>query len=505
MSDTILDLFDEVVRTDPDVIAYVEGDRRMSFSEWAARADGLAGALADLGVARGDVVGLQLPSSIDYAIAYQAIMRLGAITSGINPRLGAHEVQAIVELSAPVAVIRDEASAAAAIPSGPWAVLDRSFVAAAPPGDPLRRRVEAEATDLVAIVWTSGTTGTPKGATFDHACQQAVAEGGPPIAAWRDVRISPLPFAHVGTMTRVWEELSLRITTVIAPTPWTAEGALHLMERERVTVAQGVPTQYRLLMDHPSFATTDLSSLRVAGTGAARVPPELVVEMKQRLGCPVTVRYSSTEAANGTGTRLDDPPDIVATTVGRPNGKIRLRLTDEHGNVLDEPGEVGTVNLFSRARMRGYWHDDERTAAAITPDGWLVTGDLGWVGADGNLRLVGRHHEMYIRGGYNVYPGEVENVLGGHPGVAGCAVLGAAATGDVRGIGEIGIVFCVPTDPDAPPGLDELRGYVKERLADYKAPDVLVLVDAIPVTSLGKPDKLALRPRANEEAASWRR
>jgi acyl-CoA synthetase (AMP-forming)/AMP-acid ligase II len=332
-----------------------------------------------------------------------------------------------------------------------------------------------------------------------------VAEGGPPIAQFHDVRISPLPFAHVGTMTRVWEELEHRITTVIAPTPWTAGETLTLMARERVTVAQGVPTQYRLLFDHPDFAATDLSAVRVAGVGAARVPPELVVEMKEKLGCPVTVRYSSTEMANGTGTRLTDDPQITATTVGRPNGRIELRLTSEDGSVVDRPGAVGTVNIRSRAMMRGYWRDPERTAQTIGPDGWLITGDLGWIGDDGNLRLVGRHHEMYIRGGYNVYPGEVENVLGGHPKVAGCAVLGAPAVDDQRGIGEIGVVFCVPADPSSPPTLAELRQHVRDRLADYKAPDVLVIVDTIPVTSLGKPDKLSLRARAEQEARTWRR
>ena len=306
-------------------------------------------------------------------------------------------------------------------------------------------------------------------------------------------------------MTRVWEELEHRITTVIAPTPWTAGETLALMARERVTVGQGVPTQYRLLFDHPDFPTTDLSSLRVAGVGAARVPPELVMEMQEKFGCPVTLRYSSTEMANGTGTRLGDPAELIASTVGKPNGRIELRLTLEDGTVVTESGTVGTVNIRSRAMMRGYWRQPERTAQTITPDGWLITGDLGWIGDEGYLRLVGRHHEMYIRGGYNVYPGEVENVLGAHPGVAGCAVLGANAVNDARGIGEIGVLFLVPTDPAAAPTLAELRTHVATNLANYKAPDLLVLVDAIPVTSLGKPDKLALRARADNEAATWRR
>jgi acyl-CoA synthetase (AMP-forming)/AMP-acid ligase II len=170
-----------------------------------------------------------------------------------------------------------------------------------------------------------------------------------------------------------------------------------------------------------------------------------------------------------------------------------------------EPGEVGTVTLRSRAVMRGYWRDPERTAEAVTPDGWLVTGDLGRVGSDGNLRLVGRHTEMYIRGGYNVYPAEVENLLGDHAAITASAVVGAPAVNDARGIGEIGVLFAVPRDAGAPPELAEVRGFVKERLADYKAPDALVLVDELPVTAMGKIDKRALRPLAEEEAARWHR
>jgi acyl-CoA synthetase (AMP-forming)/AMP-acid ligase II len=235
------------------------------------------------------------------------------------------------------------------------------------------------------------------------------------------------------------------------------------------------------------------------------VPPELVEEMKTKLGCPVVVRYSSTEAANGTGVRPDDPAEVIATTVGRPNGNVQLRLTDDTGAVIDQRGVVGTVNLKSRAMMRGYWRDPERTAAAFSPDGWLLTGDLGWIGEDGNLRLVGRHHEMYIRGGYNVYPAEVENVLGGHEGVAACAIVGATAVHDTRGIGEVGILFLVPRVSSAPPTLAELRAFVKEHLADYKAPDALVVMDSLPLTTMGKMDKLALRERAEEEAARWHR
>jgi acyl-CoA synthetase (AMP-forming)/AMP-acid ligase II len=483
---TLLDLFDDILSDSADVEAFVQPStdgftRRITFSAWAAAADGVAQVLIDEGVRPGDVVGIRMPSGIDYAIAYQAIVRAGGIATGINPRLGPAEIEHVRARCEPKLILD-------ALPDP------------AEPGDPLSRRATRVETDPVAIVWTGGTTGLPKGAWFDHVCLRAMAEGAAPLSLRGDRRLSPLPFAHVGYMTRVWDELLHRITTVVVPTPWTAAATLRLLAGEQVTVCQGVPTQYRMLLDHPDFDLLDTSSLRIAGIGASRIPPELVTEMRERLGCPVVVRYASTEASLATGTRLDDPPEIVATTVGRPNGGVEMRIVDDSGIEL-EPGQVGTVMLRSRAMMRGYWNDAERSAEAIGPDGWLRTGDLGWVGDDGNLRLVGRSTEMYIRGGYNVYPIEVENCLGEHPSIAASAVVGA--TVEDR-LGEIGVLFAVARPYEK---LDpaEVRAFVKERLADYKAPDVVVVVPELPLTSIGKIDKKPLQPLADEEAARWSR
>jgi acyl-CoA synthetase (AMP-forming)/AMP-acid ligase II len=484
---TLLDLFDAVLDDASEIDAFVEpvdggATRRITFGEWATAGDAGAQWLQASGVGKGDVVAITLPSGIDYAIAYQAIIRAGAIATGINPRLGPHERDHIVERAKPVVSID--------------APLDTTGI----DGDPLARRTSLDATDPLAIVWTGGTTGLPKGAWFDHVCLAAMAEGGAPISAPGDRRLSVLPFAHVGAMTRMWDELVNRITTVIVPSPWRAETAIALIGDEAVTVCQGVPTQYRMMFDHPLFDAVDTASLRVAGVGAARIPPELVLEMRDKLGCPVVVRYASTESCLATGTRLDDDLATITTTVGRPNGGVELTIVDDEGTPCPA-GEVGTVCLRSRAQMRGYWHDPERTAEAIDSDGWLHTGDLGWVGNDGNLRLAGRRTEMYIRGGYNVYPIEVENCLGEHPDVHNTAVLGIAVE---HRLGEIGVLFAV-AQPGRSLELEQIRTFVKERLADYKAPDRLVVLDELPLTSIGKVDKVALRHHAEQEAREWLR
>jgi acyl-CoA synthetase (AMP-forming)/AMP-acid ligase II len=233
--------------------------------------------------------------------------------------------------------------------------------------------------------------------------------------------------------------------------------------------------------------------VRVAGVGGAPASPDLVRRMRERLRCPVLTRYTSTEAGVTTGTVVGDPDETVATTVGRPMPDVELHIVAP-GNSGEGPplpgGEVGEVVCRSPAMMREYWRDPELTAQVIDAGGWLHTGDLGYLGDDGNLRLVGRLKEMYIRGGYNVYPVEVEGVLSDHPGVARVAVVGIPDAV----LGEVGVAFVVPAAGADTAALarDELRAWSRARLADYKAPDRVVLVDDLPVNSMHKVDKSAL-------------
>ncbi|MFI5041083.1 MAG: class I adenylate-forming enzyme family protein [Acidimicrobiales bacterium] len=472
----------------PDREAYVDGDARLTFAAWDRAADGVAARLEDLGVGRGDIVCVVLPSSIDYAITYQAAMRLGAITSGVNPLLGPREVRSILARTTPRVTVVDPLVAHVPEEAPVGTVLDRAALReAVSVGGAAGRRPELSETDPVAIVWTSGTTGAPKGAVFDHGCLKAMVTGAGALSRPGDRRLSPLPFAHVGYMTRPWDELVHVITTVIVPTPWTEAETLRLIGSESVTVGQGVPAQWARVLAHPALASTDLSSLRVAGTGAARVPAELVREMRDKLGCPVVVRYTSTEASVSTGTRLGDPDDVVANTVGRVADGVELRLVGDDG-IEVTVGEVGEVTIRSRATTRGYWNDPERTAEVIDAAGWVHTGDLGTLDAAGNLSLVGRRTEMYIRGGYNVYPAEVEAALGEHPGVARVAVVGVADDA----LGQVGGAAIVPADRASPPSPTDLRAWCLARLAKYKMPDLLLAVDELPLTSMSKVDKQAV-------------
>lgn len=470
-------------RRHPGADAFIESSgERISFSEWDAAADGVAAALAERGVVAGDVVCLLLPSSIRYMVCYQAAMRLGAVTSGINLRLGPSETGFIFERATPRVTVVDERSERPLPPAAgsvvEWPALERWLDAAPPPLAALG------GASPVAICWTGGTTGRPKGVLFDQANLAAVAEASGVLSAPFDRRLSPLPFAHVGTMTRAFDEIGQVITTVITPPRWSAAEAIRLMAEHRVTVAQGVPTQWELMLREPALADADLSSLRLAASGASRVPADLLRRMRAALGVPVINRYASSEAAVICGTRPDDPDEVVTETLGRPEPSVELRIVDDDGHPV-AAGEVGRVQVRSRAVMRGYWRDPEATAEVLGADGWLTVGDLGTIGEDGNLRFMGRMGDTYLRGAYNVYPVEVERELAEHPLVAQAAVV--AAPDPV--LGEIGVAYVVA---EGEVGAEELAGWVGGRLADYKKPDHVVFVDEFPLTTLGKVDRRQL-------------
>jgi acyl-CoA synthetase (AMP-forming)/AMP-acid ligase II len=485
-------LMDAAVAAFGDREAYVDGDQRVSFADWMAMADLLAAEFRARGVVRGDVVALMLPSSIDYAVAYAAAARLGAITTGLNTRLGRREVESIMAQCTPALVVRDEALGLPAVPAG-IPVLDRSELAA------LYRRPAAGALppqcspdDIVTIMWTSGTTGLPKGACLDHGNLSAIAAAAGAMSAPGDRRLVTTPFAHAGYMAKLWDQLVNGLTIVVSPASLTPLDMLRLITAEKITVVGAVPIQWERMLRLPEVETTDLSHVRIGTSATAPIRPELVEEITKRMGFPLVVRYAMTESPTICGTEPTDPPDVQFRTVGRPQRGMEISIGAQSGEA--GPGEVGQVRIRGGCVMRGYWNAPELTRQAFEEERWLVSGDLGYLRDDGNLVIVGRATDMYIRGGYNVYPAEVEAVLALHPAVAAVSVVGAPTPR----IGEIGVAFVVPADPQAPPALEELRELVIGELADYKAPDRLEIVDRLPVNAMLKVDKKGLRELARQ-------
>jgi acyl-CoA synthetase (AMP-forming)/AMP-acid ligase II len=250
----------------------------------------------------------------------------------------------------------------------------------------------------------------------------------------------------------------------------------------------GIPTQVALMLRVPGFDDLDLSSVKVIVIGGGPATPALVREARERFAAPVVMRYSCTEAGIGLGTAPDGDPEDAQISVGRPHPGIELTIRDDADRPIPE-GQIGEVCLRSPATMTGYYRDPEATARAFTADGAVRTGDLGWADDRGRLRLVGRSKEMYVRGGYNVYPVEVEGVLATHPAVAELAVVPRPDPV----MGEIGVAFVVLREGYARLALEDLRTAGDGRLAVYKLPEAIEVVDDLPRTAMEKIDRQALR------------
>ncbi len=484
---TFADVLSAAASTFPQQDAYVEGARRLSFGEWHAQAIGLATALRAKGVQPGDVVLIWIESSIEFALCYAAALYAGAIASGVNLRLGKSEVDGIVQRCSPRVVIMEDGGASSI--EGTEIIRRREIAGLCETpvrGVPVDRR----SSDPAVIIWTSGTTGHPKGAVFDHDnLRSAVATTGP-MGAPFGRRLGSTPFAHAGYMSKVYEQVAFGVAVIICPVPWRAVDTLRLIVEERISIVPAVPTQWAKMLELPELAAADLSHVKVAISATAPAAPELIERVMARFGCPLIVRYSMTECPSISGTVPGEGPDVLSRTVGKPQRGMLVRLVDEAGSAVPQ-SEIGRICVRGPAVMRCYWGDPAQTAQVLSDDGWLTTSDCARFDSDGNLIIAGRLGEMYIRGGYNVYPIEVERVLAAHPAIAAVAIVGKSAPV----IGEIGVAFVVAADSSAPPGLEDLRSLVKANLADYKAPDELVLLQQLPQTAMMKIDKAALKAR----------
>ena len=446
--------------------AYVAADGEpLSYADLDRRSDAAAVGLLRAGVGEGDVVALLLPSSLAYVIAYIAAAKIGAVTAGVNQRLSAPEQRAVLDVAQPKLVVTEP--------------LPEVGGEAPPtlPDDPERP---------VAIVFTSGTTGLPKGAVY--AARQlsfiaSIETGGQWGVGGR--ALAGTSFAHLGFMSKL-EGVLMRGGTTFLMERWTARDALRLAVERKLTGLGGIPTQVALMMREPDFDDADLSSLRTIMIGGGPATPALVQEARRRFGVPVLTRYSCTEAGLGTGTMPDDPPEAAEISVGRPQRGVELRFDGDE------------VCFRSPATMSGYWAGGRGPSAVPAgvsagrrPERTNVTvhtGDIGWVDEAGRLRLSGRATEMYVRGGYNVHPQEVETVLAEHPSVASVAVV--PRPDDV--MGEIGVAVVVVRDGAPAPDLEALRTFGRDRLAAYKLPEDVRVVDALPLTAMEKVDRRAL-------------
>ena len=472
----------------PDHVALEVGSDSFTYRVLDDRVARAAGALAGAGVARGDRVALALDNSVAYVESFLACAALGAIAVPISTRLTEAESRFLIEDAGCSLAVADPVHAGLAVgePLKDVLLTGSTYDAARDAADPIAP-IGVGQDDVVAIFYTSGTTGRPKGAMLTHGnffwtnLNMVIALGL--TEAERSLVV--LPMFHVGGWNINTLSVWLAGGTVVLTDGFDAPRALATIADRRVTLMMGVPAVYAMLADDPGFAGADLDSLRLCVCGGAPLPVSLIERYRARR-VPFTQGYGLTEAAPNC--LFLPPEDAVAKAgaAGRPYFFVDVQVVDDDGRPV-APGGTGEVVVAGPSVMAGYWGLPEESAEALR-DGWLHTGDVGRIDADGVIWIVDRLKDMYISGGENVYPAEVEKVLHAHPAIAEAAVIGIP---DERW-GEVGRAIVVARD-GAEVTADEVRSHCAEHLAKFKVPADVVFTDVLPRNATGKLLKPAIR------------
>lgn len=508
-------------RTRPQTEAVVDGERRLTYQRLRDEALAVTRSLMALGVQRGDRVALWAPNSIRWITTALGVAGAGAVLVPVNTRYKGDEADWVLRKSRArlllvedgflgndyLAMIGAVPGADRPVPALPDLVdvvtLAHEGSAAATPWEPFlhlgagtpedeafARWASVQADDASDVLFTSGTTGNPKAAMTTHRqnvlTYRAWCERTGVTSGDRYLIINPM-FHCFGYKAGVLACLLQGATMVLQPVFDVAE-TLRLVQDEAITVLPGPPTIYTSLLDAPDREQFDLSSLRVAVTGSAVVPVALVRRIRAELFPTVLTAYGLTESCGTvTACRVEDDDETVARTAGSPIDGVEVLAVDAERHPVPQ-GEDGDILVRGYNVMLGYLDDPQATAEAVDRDGWLATGDVGRFDEHGRLTITGRSKEMFVVGGFNVYPAEIEQVLTRHDAVSDAAVVGVP---DTR-LGEVGHAY-VTVRPGTEASSAELVDYCRERLANFKAPREVLIVEAFPRNASGKVRKTELR------------
>ncbi|ORW90995.1 FadD3 family acyl-CoA ligase [Mycolicibacter terrae] len=462
-----------------DAEAIADGPLRLTFAQLADRVRCAAGAFAAAGIEKGDRAAIWAPNSAEWIIAAFGLLTAGGVLVPVNTRFKAGEAGDVIRRSGARLVLAEKGFLGldfTAPPGIPVIDLKSDFLSA---GSPVERPVDGD--DIADIIFTSGTTGRPKGVMMSHRQNLRLYAEWCDLADLRegDRYLMVNPFFHTFGYKAGCIAACIRGATMFPVRVFDVDVVLELIENERITMLPGPPTLYQSLLD--ACSGRDLSSLRAAVTGAADIPVDLVRRIRSELPFrSIMTGYGLTEAGTVTASRRGDSFEDIATTAGLACADIEVRIA---GNA-----EAGEVLVRGYNVMAGYLDDPQATAEAIDAQGWLHTGDVGTMDSAGRLRIVGRKKDMFIVGGFNAYPAEIEGFLLEHPAVAQVAVIGVP---DKR-LGQVGKAFVVKDAAGAQTSESELIAWSRDRMAGFKVPRSVSFVDSLPLNATGKVDKARL-------------
>ena len=480
---------------DPDSPALRIDDVPLTYADLDEATARVAGLLRERGVEPGDRVGVMLPNVPQFAFAYYGVLRAGGVVVPMNVLLKQREVEfylgdAQAKLIFAWHEVADAAEQGAATAGAECILVEPvSFGRLLGTAEPVYDLADRAADDTAVILYTSGTTGKPKGAQLTHANLAINADVSKALFSLdhEDVVLGALPLFHAfGQTCGLNAAISAGASLALIPR-FDADRVLATIERDGVTTFEGVPTMFAALLHHPERERFDVSTLRACVSGGAALPVEVLRGFEAAFGCVILEGYGLSEtspvACFNHPNRERKPGSI-----GTPVEGIEMKLVDDHRRSV-APGEVGEIAIRGHNVMKGYWNRPEATADAIDADGWVYSGDMARIDEDGCYFIVDRKKELIIRGGYNVYPREIEEVLYEHPAVREAAVIGVPHSD----LGEE-IAAAVALKPGADVTESELRDYVKANIAAYKYPRHVWFVDALPKGPTGKILKREIKP-----------
>jgi len=473
----------------PERIAIRLDDAAVPYAALEAGSQRVAGLLKDLGVEPGDRVGIMLPNTPHFPLAYYGALRLGAVVVPMNPLLSKREVAYYLDDSGAKLLLAWHGFAESAEGGAEQAEIDAQVLLVEPEdiakkvggATPIEEVAHKDGDDTAVVLYTSGTTGRPKGAELTHHSigSNVQASIGLFDPSEEDVFFGGLPFFHVFGQTCTLN-VSVAVGSEVTLLPrFDPTQALEIVQRDGVTIFMGVPTMHGAVLHHPKRADFDTSSLRLFVSGGSALPVEVLKGIKDTFGSPILEGYGLSETSPVASFSRADLP-MKPGSIGVAIEDVELRLVDEEGKVLGVD-EVGELQVRGPNVMKGYWKNPEATAKAISEDGWFATGDMAKRDEDDFYFIVDRKKDLIIRGGYNVYPREVEEVLYEHPAVSEAAVIGVKH----EELGEE-IAAVVALKEGQTVTADELQAHVKGQVAAYKYPRHVWIVDALPKGPTGK-------------------